>query len=371
MMCAWIDTGNQMMKSVDAVMKTAVEEGVFPGGVLLVSRKEDILFHEAYGKADIFIGKDVTVDTVFDLASLTKPLATTLSIMKLEEQQKLSLDQTLGEIIEHFRGKDKAAITVRHLLNHTSGLPDYKPYFEQIRFLPKPERKRRFRELLSDETLVCPIGMKTLYSDIGFMILSWIIETVSGKRLDHFVRDEIYQPAGLQELFFIDLDIVGQKVHNHSKHFASTENCPWRKKVLIGEVHDDNAFVAGGVEGHAGLFGTAREVGRLLIMLQMQFHGHPASWVLDSKTIRQYLKKTGENERALGFDTPSPADSSSGHFFSKKTVGHLGFTGTSFWMDLEKEINVVLLTNRVHPSRENIRIRAFRPIIHDMIMKNI
>jgi CubicO group peptidase (beta-lactamase class C family) len=224
---------------------------------------------------------------------------------------------------------------------------------------------------LSDEKPVYPIGMKTLYSDIGFMILSWIIETVSGKRLDHFVRDEIYQPAGLQELFFIDLDIVGQKVHNHSKHFASTENCPWRKKVLIGEVHDDNAFVAGGVEGHAGLFGTAREVGRLLIMLQMQFHGHPASWVLDSKTIRKYLKKTGENERALGFDTPSPADSSCGHFFSQKTVGHLGFTGTSFWMDLEKEINVVLLTNRVHPSRENIRIRAFRPIIHDMIMKNI
>jgi len=125
------------------------------------------------------------------------------------------------------------------------------------------------------------------------------------------------------------------------------------------------------VEGHAGLFGTAGEVGRLLMMLQMRFHGHLTGWVLDSKTIRKYLKKTGENERALGFDTPSLADSSCGHFFSKKTVGHLGFTGTSFWMDLEKEINVVLLTNRVHPSRENIRIRAFRPIIHDMIMKNI
>jgi serine-type D-Ala-D-Ala carboxypeptidase len=371
MMRAGIHSGKHMMKSVDTLMKTAVEEGIFPGGVLLVERKEDILFHGAYGKADIFSGKDVTVNTVFDLASLTKPLATTLSIMKLEEQQKLSLDQTLGEIIEHFRGKEPAAITVRHLLNHTSGLPDYKPYFEQVRSIPAPERKRKFRELLSDEKLVCPIGVKTLYSDIGFMILSWIIESVSGKRLDYFVRDEIYEPSGLQELFFIDLDLVGKKVHNPSVQFAATENCLWRKKVLIGEVHDDNAFVVGGVDGHAGLFGTAREVGRLLMMLQRRFHGHPAGWVLDSKTIRKYLEKPEGDARALGFDTPSTVDSSCGHYFSERTVGHLGFTGTSFWMDLEKEITVVLLTNRVHPSRENIRIRAFRPIVHDMVMKNI
>jgi CubicO group peptidase (beta-lactamase class C family) len=359
------------MKSVDKSMRAAVADGIFPGGVLLVSKKGNILFHEAYGKADAFSDRNVTLNTVFDLASLTKPLATTLAIMKLEEQQKLTLDQTLGEIIVNFHGNDKAEITVRQLLNHTSGLPDYKPYFERENSIFGRERKIVFREFLVNEKLVCPIGKQTLYSDIGFMILCWIIEELSGKRLDRFVRDEIYAPEGLGELFFVDLDPMSQKVHESSWEFAVTEKCPWRKRVIAGEVHDDNAFVVGGIDGHAGLFGTANEVGRLLTMLQELYHGNLTERVLQSITIQKYFAKTEGNDRALGFDTPSPENSSCGHYFSQRTVGHLGFTGTSFWMDLEKEVNVILVTNRIHPSRENVRIRGFRPIIHDMVMKNI
>jgi len=358
-----------MIKAIDAIMKTAVTDGVFPGGVLLVSQKREILFHEAYGKADIFSGSQIMVNTVFDLASLTKPLATTLAVMKLEEQHKLTLEQTLGEIIDRFRGRETAGITVRQLLSHTSGLPAYKPYFERIRSIPEHNRKKEFRELLVREELINPAGQKTLYSDIGFMMLCWIVETVSGKRLDHFVRDEIYEPSSLQELFFVDL--MEQKVQETPGQFAATEKCPWRKKVITGEVHDDNAFIVGGIDGHAGLFGTAREVGRLLLMLQGLFHGHPENGILAPKTIRKYFTKYKGDARVLGFDTPDPVDSSCGHYFSPKTIGHLGFTGTSFWMDLEKEVNVILLTNRIHPTRENVRIRAFRPIIHDMVMKNI
>lgn len=360
----------RQMKSVDVEMRSAVADGVFPGGVLLVSRRGDILFHEAYGQADIFTGRPVTRDTVFDLASLTKPLATTLAVMKLEEQQKLGVDRSVGEIIPEFRDAAVAAVTVRQLLNHTSGLPDYQPYFEQLRLLPESERKQALRTLLVKEAPVYPAGTKTLYSDVGFMILNWVTEALSRKRLDCFVQDEIYTPLGIQHLFFIDL-AVPPVDRNTSHAFAATEQCPWRKKVLTGEVHDDNAFIVGGIAGQAGLFGTAGAVGRLLMVLQQLFHGCRAGNILAVETVRRYLTDRQDGTRVLGFDTPDPVNASCGHYFSRQTVGHLGFTGTSFWMDLEKEVNIILLTNRVHPARKNVRIREFRPIIHDMVMKNI
>ncbi len=352
-------------------MKKAVAEGVFPGGVLHVSKKGKIRFHQAYGTADIVSKRPVTVETVFDLASMTKPLATTLSIMKLVERKKLSLDQSLGMLIPGFAGTEKEAITVRHLLVHRSGLPDYRPYYEKLREIPREKRKKAIRELLTEEALIHPIGKKTLYSDIGFMILCWMIEEISGKRLNDFVTDEIYAPAGLKDLFFIDLESPEKNAYLLNKEFAATENCPWRGRVLIGEVHDDNAFTVGGIDGHAGLFGTADEVGKLLLLLQSLYHGHVTKSVLLPETVRQFLSRQGHTGRVPGFDIPDVGKSSSGQYFSEKTVGHLGFTGTSFWMDLEAEINVILLTNRVHPSRDNDRIRAFRPEIHDAVIKNI
>ena len=359
------------MKPVDDLMKKAVADGIFPGGVLYVSKKGKIDFHKAYGIVDIVSKRPVTVETVFDLASLTKPLATTLAIMKLVEQKKLALDQSLGMLIPGFAGTEKGEITVRHLLAHTSGLPDYRPYYEKLREIPQKKRKKAIRELLTGEILIHPIGRTTLYSDIGFMILCWMIEEISGKRLNDFVLDEIYAPAGLKDLFFIDLERSKKNAYLLNKEFAATEKCLWRRKTLIGEVHDDNAFAVGGIDGHAGLFGTAAEVGKLLLLLQSLYHGYLTESVLLSGTVRQFLSRQGHTGRVLGFDIPDVGKSSCGHYFSEKTVGHLGFTGTSFWMDLETEINVILLTNRVHPSRDNDRIRAFRPEIHDAIIKNI
>jgi len=355
-----------MRESVHGLMRQAVADNIFPGGVLLVSRAGRILFHEAYGQANIYTGRKVSLDTVFDLASLTKPLATTLAVMMLMAEKKLGLDQTLDSIIPAFAHTPKADIRIRHLLYHTSGLPDYRPYFNTLSHLPNACRKDALRELLTSESLASSIGEKTRYSDIGFMILEWVIEQVSESRLDDYCQKKIYGPLGIESLFYIDLE---QPVPD--KSYAATEACPWRRMVLNGMVHDDNAYAMNGIAGHAGLFGTAWAVHQLLTALLNAYNGSGSS-VFETPLVRLFLKRESGSERALGFDAPSQENSSSGEFFDKSaTAGHLGFTGTSFWMDLGQGIMVILLTNRVHPSSANEQIRAFRPVLHNVVMNSL
>ena len=354
------------MKKIDALMRQAIADTVFPGGVLLVARADAVVFFEAYGVADTFSGRKMIRNTVFDLASLTKPLATTLSVIRLVSDGKLELDRQLGSILPVFRGTDKSEITIKHLLCHDSGLPDYRPYYESLMKLTPEHRIPALQDLLVKEPPIQPAGRETLYSDLGFMILGWLVEHLSGRRLDRFVDEEIYTPLGIQNLFFIDLHSKSRKTQ-----FASTEVCPWRNILLNGAVHDDNAYAMGGVAGHAGLFGTALEVYRLLSVLLSDFYGHSAPRLFETDLLKRFFERQHPGGRALGFDTPSLADSSCGQYFSKQSVGHLGFTGTSFWMDLERSVIVILLTNRVHPSRENNRLKAFRPTLHDAIMKSL
>jgi CubicO group peptidase (beta-lactamase class C family) len=153
--------------------------------------------------------------------------------------------------------------------------------------------------------------------------------------------------------------------------FAATEQCPWRKDLLVGRVHDENTYVMGGVQGHAGLFGTAVDVHRLLVELLSAYHGRPLAGCFEPDLVRLFFQRWAGTDRTLGFDTPSVENSSSGRFFSTNTVGHLGFTGTSFWMDLDQAVIVILLTNRIHPTRNNETIRQFRPKLHDAVMKRI
>lgn len=347
-------------------MQQAVSDGVFPGGVLLVAAADAVVFFEAYGYADLFSKRAMTKDTIFDLASLTKPLATTLAIMLLVSEHKLGLDQTLGSILPGFEKTDKSGITITNLLCHNSGLPDYRPYYQTLKDLVSEKRRNTLREFLTAELLINPVGQQVLYSDLGFMFLSWVIEQVSGRRLDRFVTEKIYRPLGFKNLFFVDLASRPLRAE-----FAATEKCPWRKIVLNGAVHDDNAYAVGGIEGHAGLFGTADDVYGLLQELMAAYHDQKAGRFFEKKILQTFFEKQGNTGRALGFDMPAPAASSCGRYFSKDSVGHLGFTGTSFWMDLARRIIVVLLTNRVHPSRENEKIKSFRPKLHDAIMENI
>jgi CubicO group peptidase (beta-lactamase class C family) len=353
------------MRHVDRLMKNAVADHVFPGGVLLVSQSHDIIFFEAYGRANIFSGRKMTQKTIFDLASLTKPLATTLAIMELIRQSRLTLKDHLGSILPLFKSTDKEKIRVENLLYHNSGLPDYRPYYKWIKELEPGQRKDALREFLIKEPLIHPIGHQVVYSDLGFMLLCWMIEEVAGIGLDHFVLENIYHPLGLKTLSFLPVDRLPPDAK-----FAATERCPWRGILLEGVVHDDNAYSAGGIEGHAGLFGTAKDIFDLLSELMVVYRGSVSTGVFDVDLTRRFLSLNLQNGRALGFDAPSSKGSSCGRYFSKRTVGHLGFTGTSFWMDLDRAIVVILLTNRIHPSRDNNRIKAFRPKLHDSVMEN-
>ena len=346
-------------------MKRGVAGKVFPGGVLLVSKADTVLFFRAYGKANVFTGRAMTRDTVFDLASLTKPLATTPAVMKLMETGHLDLDQAIGLYLPGLKGTDKEAIEIQHLLYHNSGMPDYRPYFRILAKLPFEMREARLREFLIREPLESRVGDQVRYSDLGFMLLRWIVEEVSHMRLDRFVAEKIYKPLGLLDLFFID-----RTIEPPHKRYAATEKCPWRNQVMEGAVHDDNAYVIGGIAGHAGLFGTAGDLHRLINELLWTYHGQP-SVVFQQPLLQKFFKPLYNKERALGFDMPSTRGSSAGRYFSRKSVGHLGFTGTSFWMDLERRVIVILLTNRIHPSRNNDFIKAFRPHLHDAVMAHL
>ncbi|MCF8068168.1 MAG: beta-lactamase family protein [Desulfobacterales bacterium] len=351
------------MEKTDVLMQRAIEDGVFPGAVLLVAKKDEIIFHKAYGQTNISNGEKVTVDTLFDLASLTKPLATTPAIMILVQKKKLFLGQQLASIIPEFKGTDKAPITIRNLLCHRSGLPAWLPYYKRLVLIEPEKRKHALHELLVNEPLVNAVGQRTLYSDLGFIILNWVIETITGTSLDCFVGKHIYKPLGLENLFFLS---PGEK--QSEKVFAATEDCPWRGNVLSGAVHDDNTYVLGGVEGHAGLFGTAGSIHKVLVELLAAYQ-HGRDTFFPTVYTRQFFSRQDKTDWALGFDTPSSTDSSSGTLFSRNSVGHLGFTGTSFWMDLDRSIIIILLSNRIHPSRDNLKIKEFRPILHNEAMK--
>ena len=355
-----------VMESVDKLMKQAVVDEIFPGGVLLVAEKEEILFFEAYGYAHLSAHTPITRETIFDLASLTKPLSTTLAVMKLIQYDQIELEDPLSQILPEFERTDKAEIKLKNLLYHDSGLPDYRPYYKALEGIARDSRRSALRKLLVQEPLINPIGKTVFYSDLGFMILAWVVERVSDQRLDHFVTDEIYQPLGLNNLFFISRNPAEPR-----GRFAATENCPWRKKILEGQVHDENAYVVGGVEGHAGLFGTADNIYRLLAELLSIYRGQRTSALFHKDLLHRFFKRLPGTDKALGFDTPSVSDSSCGRGFSQNSVGHLGFTGASFWMDLEQSVIVILLTNRVHPSRENEGIKKFRPILHDTVRKTM
>ncbi|MDX9785153.1 MAG: serine hydrolase domain-containing protein [Desulfobacterales bacterium] len=345
------------------IMNDGIDTGVFPGAVLMVGNRQGILFARAFGLANRYTRQAVTLDTVFDLASLTKPLATTPAVMKLIQQGGVFLETKIGDILPAFRETPKRAVEIRHLLYHTSGYPPHRPYYLSLKDMPLAERKRALRRMLVAEPLVRPVGAVMEYSDLGFMVLCWLIEEMTLMRFDHVVNREIFHPLGLRQLFFVDLAKPAPNVS-----FAATEQCPWRNTLLSGAVSDDNAWAVGGIEGHAGLFGTAGNVYSLLRALLAAHAGESDFCGISHSLIRTFLRRDSHSGRALGFDTPSSENSSSGTRFSKNTVGHLGFTGSSCWMDLQREVIVILLTNRVHPNRDNNLIRAFRPRLHDAVM---
>ena len=344
------------------LMQSAVAAGVFPGAVLLAANGPTVVFHRAYGVADLTTGRRVGLKTVFDLASLTKPLATTLAILHLAADGQLTLDTSLDMLLPAFNHQPAARVTVAQLLRHTSGLPAWRPYYESLRWFPSNQRRDVFHHHLAATPLEQASGSGVLYSDLNFMILCWVAEVLSDERLDQLVEKRIYGPLGVAPLSFVPLDGPQPTVD-----YAATEYCPWRG-LICGQVHDDNCHILGGVCGHAGLFGSAAAVHRLLNHLLAAYQGRGVESVLPSDWVRLFLKVPHDGGRPLGFDVPSANPPACGRHFSRNSVGHLGFTGTSFWVDLDRSVIVILLTNRVHPSRENGAIKDFRPVLHDAVM---
>jgi beta-N-acetylhexosaminidase len=349
------------LKPAFDLLDRAVADYVFPGGVLAVGYKDELTLH-AFGAQTYDAGAaSVAPDTIYDVASLTKPVVTsTLAAMQLAAG-RLLLDSPVSAYIPEWLGGPnpewRRKVTVRHLLTHSSGLPAHEDFFLQV---------KNAREMIAKvcaEPLAYEPGTQNIYSDLGFILLGEILERLTGKPLDVQARERIFAPLKMNRSMFNPQKFLRARI-------APTEDDKtYRKRLLRGEVDDENAFAMGGVAGHAGLFSTAPD---LAAFCQMILNGGVYSHqrllrraLIEQFTARQTL---AADRRALGWNMPTE-ESSSGHYFSAHSFGHTGFTGGSIWIDPEKQLFVILLTNRVHPTRDNEKIQQVRPALHDAIIE--
>jgi CubicO group peptidase (beta-lactamase class C family) len=308
----------------------------------------------------------VTANTIYDMASLTKVIVTTTSAMMLLQQKRLDLDAPVERYLPEFSTAAKAdpnpawraRITVRMLMLHDSGLPAHRDYYKEAK-----GHDAVLAKILA-EPLVHEPGTQVEYSDLGFILLGEIIERLTGETLEQFAKGHIFAPLGMSGTMYNPPAALRARI-------APTElDTDFRKRLLRGEVHDENAFALGGVSGNAGLFGTA---GDLAAFAQMLLNGgiYAHHRLLARTTIQQFTARqvVGDSARTLGWDVPTPPNSAAGHYLSPSAYGHTGFTGTSLWIDPERDLFVVLLTNRVNPTRANEQIRQVRPAIHDAVLQ--
>jgi CubicO group peptidase (beta-lactamase class C family) len=378
---------------VDRAIQKAIEKTEIPGAVLLARMPKNGEMIEHFSRHGLAVMRPeripMTRETIFDLASLTKPLATTTATLLLVNEGAIGLDDPVSKVLPVFSERDKDGVTIRHLLTHSSGLKPSGPKATKSGHYdgyhnPLMQRERKTgerligtpaaRELVIDRVLrsglVHEPGDASVYGDLDFIVLAAVIEALTKQPLDEFCSERIFRPLGMEKTFFVRLgdgepglpDAVRRRV-------AASENCAWRNRVVWGEVHDPNAHVMGGVAGHAGLFSTADDVMKFAATLLDVWHGRSDVWpreLLREFTRRQNL--TEGSDWALGWDTPTQGASSSGRYFSENSIGHLGFSGTSLWIDLDREAVVVFFTNRVHLVAKRSRFEL-RPIVHDLLME--
>jgi len=363
---------------IEQLFEDGLREGIFSGASLLAAARGTILFERQWGHTRSG-GSPISTETRFDLASLTKILVTTPLAVCAASTGALRLDHTLDAFFApDVLPADKRDISIRHLLNHCSGLPAYRPFYRDLISLPPPSRRPALLDAILRTPLAAPPGTVACYSDLGFLLLGIILEKLFDGRLDRVARKMVFDPFRIDSLHFRSMEVpTGPEIIPSLSpagglSFAATEHCPWRKRLLVGEVHDENCYCLGGVAGHAGLFGTARGIFTLLsrfLDIAREGSGEPA-W--SSDILAEFWSRQGivpDSTWALGFDTPSASNSSAGRFFSPRSVGHLGFSGTSAWMDLERSVIIILLTNRIYPTRCNEKLKAFRPSAHDLTME--
>jgi CubicO group peptidase (beta-lactamase class C family) len=339
--------------SMARVLDRALVDSAFPGAIGVVGRRDGALSSYAVGRIDWPADAPPPDErTLWDLASLTKVIGMTTAMMQLVEQDRVELDAPVVRYLPEFAGEGKERVTIRHLLTHSSGLPSWRPLYKEA-----TTADTAIAIVLATPLDTVP-GARMVYSDLGAILLGKVVERVSGEPLDSYLARHVFGPLGMTSTMYRPDPSLRDRI-------APTEFDPWRQRHIRGEVHDENAFMLGGVSGHAGLFSTAADLTRFA---RMMLAGGTLDGVriLRASTIAQFtaVQDPGLSHRALGWETPS-GQNSAGHALSARAFGHTGFTGTSLWMDPERGAFVLLLTNRVNPSRQNTRIGLVRVALVD------
>jgi CubicO group peptidase (beta-lactamase class C family) len=339
------------------VLQQAVNDGAFPAAVIEVGDATRPLWQGAFGRLTYDTNAPAAAtDTVFDLASLTKVLATTPLYIQQVERGAVGLDDPVSHHLPAWQGADRRTVTVRDLLSHSSGLTAYVPFFREL------QGRAAFERAVCTSPLEYEPRTGSIYSDLGFMLLGFMLDDRGGLAGGF---DSLRAQMGVvDELQFRAPDIWKRRT-------APTEVDSWRGRLLIGEVHDENCAALGGVAGHAGLFGTAAAVGACARHVLQVLDGRTGAFA--RSTLETFITRRADvpnNSRALGWDTMLPT-SSCGTRMSPRAFGHTGFTGTSLWIDPDSGVYVVLLTNRVHPTRANDAIRHVRPAVHDAVLEGL
>lgn len=358
-----------------SVLERAIADRVAPGFVagLWTQSKPDLYRAAALGvrgwQPPEQASKPMSPDTIFDLSSVSKIYGTATLIALLVEQERLKWNTSLQEIFPNYPYRE---IELRHLLSHTAGFVAWEPLFEKLRErfpgqrledVSVEDRQRVARELVFNIVPEVPIETRALYSDISFLLLGFVIEEVTGLPLDRAVPELLWKPMGIERSYYSR--VTASPAIQKNENVAPTEVSGWRGGLLQGQVHDDNTWAMGGYAGHSGAFGDTRD---LLFFAKQLMNGYLSLRIRDEMWTR--MDWPLGCERTLGWDTPSQTESRLGDLMSRRSVGHWGFTGTSLWIDRDREIAVTLLSNRVHPTRDNNLMRAFRPVFHDALVSD-
>ena len=364
------------------VVLEAIDDRVIPGLVIAVGQAGRPRLLAAFGQRQVEPSPlPATVETVYDLASLTKAVVTSLLAMKGVEEGCLHLDRPLGDHLEMLG--DRPEVTLRRVLAHSGGFPAHRKFYEEAfakaGALPNPGRNSRTAiiERAGAEPLAYAPGSRSVYSDLGFILLGALVEKCMSGRLDVLAERLLFRPLGLSRTGFVELPGGGAWAKSASLVFAPTERCPVRGRMVEGEVHDLNAYAMGGIAGHAGLFGCIEDLLRLCFALAAAYHGRGLDGgvpMVNPEVLRQFWRPAGIPGATwrLGWDGPAAVGSLAGSLLSRHAVGHLSFTGCSLWIDPEQETCVIVLCNRIHPeAREDPRFRALRPAINDAALRAI
>jgi CubicO group peptidase (beta-lactamase class C family) len=341
------------------VLFRAIKQHAFPGAAFAVMRDGETVLQGAVGRFTYSDSADpVTLSTIFDLASVTKVVATTAMAMLLFDRGRLELQQPAVELLPGFGGQDarRTMVTIEMLLAHCSGLPAY------VRLFERAKDGGTLLKLATQMPLEADPAARAEYSDIGFIVLGEILRTMAGESLDSFCAREIFSPLGMKSTFYQPPDGLRSSVP------PTLDDHDFRHRVVQGEVDDENAYVMGGISGHAGLFSTTTD----LMKFSASMLGEGPQ-LFRPETIALFTERQQSpsgTSRALGWDTPS-APSQSGKHFSRQSFGHLGYTGTSLWIDGERRIAIALLTNRTWPDRRSKLIQQVRPAFHDAVMEEV